>query len=322
MTSAPPRGTAPDLPHRLERWEAAGLISHDQGMRILALEAEEGRSAAPGGAPRRVAVLGEALGYVGAALVAAAIAFVMGPRWADLAAGVRVGLLFGGAVATLLIGVAVAGTAPAAQRVRAVLWALSAGFLGAGVAVALASVADWRAGSAALLGAALALPYAGFLWWRSRRIPLHLATFAAWLVSAALLGDTVDGGHTVAVLAWLGGVAWCGVAALHRLPPRRLGIALGMGAALVATEGFLDAGWGEALGVATVVGVLAAAVAARSIDGLVIGAVGAFLVVPRVADRLLGGPVGAGVGLLVVGAVLLGAAVVVLRGRRGGAKGR
>lgn len=309
-----PRGLGPlaELHEQLGRWQAAGLITHEQALGILA--AERQRAPARHGPP-----VGEALGYAGAALIAAAVALIVGPHWSELAAGLRVGLLAGGVLASLVAGVLVpAAAGAAARRVRAVLWALSAGFLVASVGVALTSLAGWRDGTAALAGTALAVAYAGTLWWLSRRSPLHVATFAAWVATATLLGDRIGDGRTTALLAWAAGLAWCGLATLRWLPPRRLGTALGAAAALLATQGVLGVGWGDALGLATVAGVLSAAVALRSIDALLIGAVGAFLVVPRVANRLLGGAVGAGIALLAVGVVLVAAAVLVLRGRRTG----
>ena len=96
------------LSEQLERWTAAGLIDRDQAAQIE--QAERARAEAvpgrPGAPRRRLPLVAEVLGYVGALLAATAIGVALHQVWTHVppaawlafTAVLAVGLLTGGAM--------------------------------------------------------------------------------------------------------------------------------------------------------------------------------------------------------------------------------
>ncbi|HEX9311548.1 MAG TPA: DUF2157 domain-containing protein, partial [Actinomycetota bacterium] len=71
------------LPRHLDEWVRASLITEAQADAIRAFEDRK--------APRAsVALITEALGYLGAALAAAAAAVLVGRSWNDASSGLRI----------------------------------------------------------------------------------------------------------------------------------------------------------------------------------------------------------------------------------------
>ena len=105
----------------LERWETRSLISRKEAEAIRAFERAEA------GPARRVPLVTEALGYLGAALAMAAFVALALPRWTDLLPAWRLAILAVVTVLPLAAGWPMrANDEPATQRLAGVLWTLSA----------------------------------------------------------------------------------------------------------------------------------------------------------------------------------------------------
>jgi len=112
------------LPRHLDEWVRASLITAAQADAIQAFEHRK--------APRAsITLITEALGYLGAALAAAAAAVLVGRSWNDASSGLRI--LLPGAASLVMVA---AGWMlrraedPAIARLASVLWLLAAGLAG------------------------------------------------------------------------------------------------------------------------------------------------------------------------------------------------
>lgn len=307
----------PELRERLARWTAEGLIEAVQAARIEA--AETSRTGPPAGLEgqvpsppdRRLPLVAEALGYVGAVIAIVAAFIAVHQFWPGIPAGVE--LAFAGitAGALLVAGAALrTGGEPAFGRLRSVLWLMSTASLAGFMSVLTFRI--WQlSGSNGLLPVEAAWTmYATGLWWRSRATLQHLATFAG---AAALLATGIN--RLAPGLTWWGLGIWVLSAlwgiAVHRgyLEPRTAGFAAAGTGLLVGAIVAMRTAPGQALAVVTVAGLLAAGVALRRVLLLGFGAVGAFWIVPQTARRYLPGSVVAPLAVAVVGLGLLAIAI-------------
>src|SRR5215813_5626004 len=109
------------LREQLDRWTSAGLINADQAGLIDAAE----RARADAVPRRRLPMVAEVLGYVGAVLASAAVAVALREFWTHVppaawlafAGSLAVGFLTAGALVRV-------GGEPAFERLRSVLWLL------------------------------------------------------------------------------------------------------------------------------------------------------------------------------------------------------
>lgn len=267
--------------------------------------------------------MAEALGYVGAALVLAAVGLIGGQAWVDLSTSVHV-LVFALA-AGVMFGLGTAAAArgtDAGRRLQAITWTLC---VGATVAAIASGVVGWTTDVKAyvvLLGAfAPGTLLAGLLWQRLDTMLLHIATFAGAAVTGAALVDLVDLFHDqdvpIGILAVC--AAWFVLGYTGRVRPRLLGLGLPSLVGVIAVMSTTQVRWGTALSLIVAFGVVAFATYDRNLVLLAVGALGVLMSVPAAVSRVWEGPVGAGMGLLIAGTVLIGAAVVVVmhRGPRG-----
>ena len=297
----------------LDRWTAAGIIDTDQASRIEA--AEQARAQAL--PRRRLPLIAEVLGYLGAVFAITAVGVTLHQFWQNVPPAAE--LAVAAAIAT---GLLVAGAAlptdrdPAFARLRGVLWLLGTASAASFVAVLTGRYLHLADTSVALCAEAAWLACAMPLWWRARSALQHLAAFGGVvaLVETGLdninpHGGTFGLGLALWVLAGVWGIA------VHRgyFVPRTTGILLsGAGLMTGAIIGMDDAP-GQALGVATVAGLLAAGILARRILLIGIGALGTLYVIPDVAHHYLPDPVAAPLAVAAVGLVLLGIALWLAR---------
>src|SRR5262245_59398214 len=129
MTEPPDPGA---LRQQLARWTAAGLIDSDQADRIEAAERERA-AAVP---RRRLPIVTEVLGYVGAVIAMTAIVVTVHKIWKHVPTAVELGTAGVIAVGLLLAGAALrADSDLALARLRSVLWLFSTAGAAAFVAV-------------------------------------------------------------------------------------------------------------------------------------------------------------------------------------------
>jgi len=282
-------------------------------------EPHEQAGAAPSAAARRLPLVVEALGYLGAVLALVAGLSVVRQLLPAISPGAELGFAGVATAALLMVGVMlpVEGQ-PALGRLRSVLWLGSAvgmaGFAGllAGPHFANLGPAAWP-----LSAEAVATAYAVVLWWRWPATLQHLAVFGG-AITLTVTGITqIWDGYPpwqLGVGLWVLSLLW-GIAA-HRgyLAPRTAGYAaagIGLLAGAVLNIGRPA---GQALAVATVAGLLAAGVALRRVLLLGLGAAGAIVILPQVAGQYLHG-MGSAVALLAAGLAILGAALWLARAR-------
>jgi hypothetical protein len=275
---------------------------------------------APGTAQRRLPLVVEALGYLGAVLAVVAGFIALRQVWPTISPGA--GLIFAGVAATalLLVGIMLpAHDHPAFGRLRSSMWLASTASLAA-FAGLITGPSFWNMGPASrpLVTEAAVTVYAVLLWWRSRVTLQHLAIFAG----------TVALGGTAIVQIWPSSLPWrpglglwmlsllWGIA-VHRgyLVPRTAGyVAAGIGL-LVGAQLTMGLPAGQLLALATVAGLLAAGVALRRVLLLGLGALGAIVIVPQVAIRYLPNGAAAATAVFAVGLVILGVALWLAKAR-------
>lgn len=297
----------------LQRWTDAGLLSAEQARAIVAYET------AAAGPPRRVSVLAEALGYLGAALAAAGAAAALGQVWEDwpewshlvVAAVATVGLLAGG---WLLRN----QTEPAFNRLASVLWGLAVGAAAWTLVVLTVEVADlpdrMDDSGVAVLVAACLTGLAAILW-LARREAIQLTILfgsAIALVSCgiwALPGEAPSWAFALAV--WLLSVLWAWLGWRELIRPAWPALAEGTLAALIAPSAALaDHGWVVVAGLATAAFLMAVSIPTRQTPLLAVGTLGLFGYVTWAVIRYFGDMVGVPVALVLVGVTFLVLAVV------------
>jgi Predicted membrane protein (DUF2157) len=304
------------LREQLERWTAAGLIDSVQADRIEAAEQE--RAAA---LPRRkLPLVAEVLGYLGAVIAVTAIVVVLHQIWKHVPAVAQLAVAGVIGVGLLLAGAAVrADSDPAFARLRSVLWVLSAAGVAAFVAVLtrrylhLADTDVALAAEAALL--ACSVPH----WWRTKSALQQVATFGGAVALVETGVHRIDqhaGSLASGIALWMLALAW-GIAVSRRyLVPRSIGMLLSGGGVLTGAIIAMDQAPGLALAVVTVAGLLAAGVLLHQVTLIGIGAIGTLYVIPDAAHRYLPGSVAAPLAVAVVGLLLLGLALWLARHRR------
>ena len=290
----------------------------DLGLEAPGAPAPPGPSPAP--APRASSVLVEALGWLGAVIVVIGLGLLVGSWWSDLGAWGRIVLI--GAVSAALVagGFALPATTGPSVRVRVALWlagSLGAAFAAGLLAQELTGRSDERIGVvAALVSAAVSAA----LWWVGRHPLQHLATAVALGVTAMLLVAWL--GPSTYSWLWPGlalagvGTAWAGLSAAGVVRPEQVGLRVG---AAMSVVGLLTTIGGDAGRVIAVLGVAAWVGAALWRSDLVLlgmAALGALVTVPVLVGDWFPGALSAAVALLVVGGLLVGAAVLVARRRR------
>lgn len=304
-----------DLDRRLDVWSKEHLISREQAGAIRAFEASRRlRSAAP--KPRTTPVT-EALAYLGASLVAAAIGIVVGRAWSDVSSGLRMAIPGAIAVALLVLGWATRRSSdPAVGRVSHVAWFLSTGAVAWCVAVVTIDGFEATDRWPLLWTAAATSVYAAGLYLAR---PAALQQLAL-LVALSLLAGGLLFHSAVAVwsLIWALGALWILLAWRGLLAGRTTALTIGAIAALVAGIAVpANAGnhwmWVGVVNAAALIGV---AVALRQTPMLVLAAIGLFQSTVATMGEYFGGGMGATIGLLVAGLVVLVVALGFARHRR------
>jgi hypothetical protein len=304
----------------VNRWVERGLIQPEQADRIYVEEGWERRRPTDT-APAHVgpgSLIVEALGYLGGVLIVVAASLIASWYWANIPAWGRIALPL--AAAALLAGagwLAYRHPTERTRRLRAVLWLGSA----AGVAFALWVIGRDTLGLTenerlALFAGLGTAAYAGLLWALSQSFLQQLALFAA-LASAAgsAAGLLPDGKGAASGLAiWGLGTMWLALAWGNLLSPRRASLALGAVGSIVGAMITLSAGdWGYVFALLTVAALVALAVLLGDLIILGIAAVGALQVLPATVMHFYPGALTAPLALLVVGLLLLGAALYTTR---------
>lgn len=284
----------------------------------------------PAHAERRTSLLIEALGYLGGVIILTAIILVVSQFWEDFTAPVRLSTIGAAFVLLLIAGFVVPQSLGGPGiRLRSVLW-LGATMAWAGVVGFSGNeyldLTDERLG---LFTAAFAVPMAAILWFLHRQPLQHVAFLVSITVVAgtavALLPDPSIGVAAESLpgaMIWGVGVAWFLLAWGGIVRPRELGLALGSILAIFAAmttmggDPATEAWPGAVLMLVTLAALVTIAVLFRDFLLLVIAAIGALQGMPIAMSIFFPGLLWAALALLVIGAALIGAAIVIARSRR------
>jgi hypothetical protein len=303
----------------LETWVADQLITPEQAARMLVLGDVEVQ------APRAVqehpherpSLVIEALGYLGGAIILVASILIASSYWDDVSTTARLVVVSGVAAATLIVGFAVPVRLEAVgTRLRSLLWLLStvafAGFLGLLGTDAL----DMAGKDVFLLVSAGTAGYATCLWLIGGTLVQQLTMMVGVMLTAAALTNEL-GAHDAlpgfavwgVALVWLL-LGWGGL-----LQPRRLVMVFGAAGMFVGALTTIPTHGGIVLALVTAVAVVATAVLFRDLLLLAVGASGTLLVLPSSVMELFPGDLAAPIAMLAVGALLVGAGVLIARRR-------
>jgi hypothetical protein len=304
------------LRQQLDRWAAAGLIDKEQADRIEAAERERAETIPR----RRLPLVAEVLGYVGAVIAITAIVVTVHQLWRHVPTAVEMATAGVIAVGLLLAGLSLRiDTEPALARLRSVLWLLSTAGVAAFAAVFLGGYLHMADVDAALTTSAASLVYSVPLWWWNRSTLQHLAAFGA---AVAALETGIDrivpsaGAFLFGIALWVLALAWGIAVARGRMVPAQVGMLLAGAGALVGASIGMDSAVGVLLALGTLAGLFACGILMRQVLLIGVGAVGTIYVVPEAASRYLPGSVAGPLAVAVVGLVLLGVALWLARQRR------
>jgi Predicted membrane protein (DUF2157) len=295
------------LPRHLDEWVRASLITEAQADAIRAFEDRR--------APREsVTLITEALGYLGAALAAAAAAVLVGRSWTDASPGLRI--LLPGVVALVMVaaGWSLRRTEDAAiARLASVLWLLAAGLSG-WFGGQLASDGFDASDQAVVLAVGIGVTVTAVPLYLARRRALQqIAVIAGLMILAA---GTSRGSGTAVGLAYLViGFAWTALGWMRRAEPRRVSLTLGPLAGLTGAfvVSAVRTNVGVWLGIAVSVGLIAASVSLRHTPMLGLGVAGLFAFSVWAIGYYFGDTMGTPLVLLVAGVILLAVAFVAAR---------
>lgn len=305
----------------IARGVTEGTITSAQAERLLSLasgaQAHPAGRATPGRArPHPVGPLvTEALGYLGGVIVIVGASLVVSQFWADLTDLTRLVVVGGVAAALVVAGALVpAGLEDVGTRLRALLWTLAVGAVSGASSVLfydiLESTRNW---APTLIGAVTAVVAVALWVWRPTILQQAVAAgaLALTLGSGAALLDVPW--NLAALAVWLLGVLWLGLGWGGVLHPEQAAMAIGAIIAMVgAIMGMGDTA-GPALGLTTAVGLVALALHRRNLVLLGIASISALVSLPTAVYLWFPTAVAAAATLILVGALLVGAALYTAR---------
>lgn len=297
-----------------------GTITPGQAERLRSLaagaQADPAGHESPDGSRRHPvgSLVTEALGYLGGVIVIVGTALVVSQFWADVSDLTRLLIVGGVAVALLVAGALVpAGSGGVGTRLRAVLWMLAVGAVTGAASVLvyelLKTTHNWAPTLIGAITALVAVPL-----WACRPTILQQAVaagaIALTLASAAAVVDVPW--SLAALVVWLLGVLWVGLGWSGVLHPEQAAVAIGAIIAMVGAIMGMGSTAGPALALTAAVGLLALALHRRDLVLLAIASITVLVSLPTAVSRWFP-TVGAAVVLLVVGALLVGAAIYTAR---------
>lgn len=288
-----------------------------------------GQDAGERRAERRISLLTEVVGYLGAVLLLAGGVAAISRQWSHVGAWAHVGVLAGAAAFFLLAGLSVRRVRePAIQRLTGVMWLLSvlctagaAGYVTYDLIFSF-TAADHNAGAVTVLGVGLATSaYATVLWLIRRRVLQAAAMFGGLITLICGIIATAAGGRApngaslaYALVLWGFGLAWAVLGWRRRIEPMWSAVPLGTLLALVAPAlGTGPHGWLYVIAIGTAGAAMAVSVPLRNTVLLGLGAVAMFGYVTSVVVRYFGQSLGVPAALSIAGALICVLAVAIAR---------
>lgn len=270
---------------------------------------------------RRVSVLTEVTGYIGAALVLAGGGVTVGQSWGTMTDWDHVGVFGGFALFFLAIGLVVFWVSePAIQRMIGVLWFVSAVCAGAAAGIAAHEVygAD---GTMTTLAIGLCVTVYSAILWLVRRRELQMIALFAGSTMAVSAGITAVVGSPVPWLSaalglWAFGIGWV-VVGWQYPQPLWTTVPLGTLIALIGPSfAVWSHGWMFALGIATAAVAMAISIPARNTLLLTAGTLALFGYIVAAVVRYFHASLGLPAALATCGVLLITFAIVMAWMRR------
>ena len=298
----------------LKRWLSADVIDETVADRIREFESE--RSGREQVADDNRPGLLEAIAYLGIAVVAVGVVIMVTVSWDDLEGWARVLVTAVPGVLALVLGQALRQTGrPGLVRGGHMAWLAAVALLGGTVAIVGAN-ADWNEEDIALAGGIAAAAVAIVLWVFSASHPQVVAVCGSVFAAGMALGGRSDefsfavAGLSIAAMSVVGMV----LAERGLLTPTltaRFLSALGVGWGTFFA-GF-ESGVYEPLAFVAAATLVALSIQRRVLPYMLIGVALVFLGLVSSITRHSGDPTTAAAGLIVVGALLVGAVLVLAR---------
>jgi uncharacterized membrane protein len=301
------------MSHLIDHWLAEGVITSMQADRMhdeLDRGEEPVSDSAPVDARRRTSLVVEALAYLGGVIVLVAAGLISAQYWRALGDTGRLAVVGGAAAALLVAGASVPSRSDPGTRLRSVLWLLATAGAGAFLALFADIVLELNGSAIGVVAGAGSAALAAVLWWRLTVLTQQTAFFVATMIAGgATVAHLTTDSQLPGLAVWVTGAIWFLLGRRGTVTPRRPVQALAAAAALVGALITLPADAGMVLALSTVVAVVVLAVVVRDLLLLAVGAVGALNVLPVVVNEWFPGELAAPLVLLVVGALLVTAAV-------------
>ncbi len=306
-----------DLNQQLERWLEEGIISVEQ--------ADQMRSSSLGSPKpvtdmaveeRRIPIVTEILGYVGAALAIWAVMFLVAEYWGNLTDWAQASLFGALALVLFAAGATLLDTVePAFNRLSGVLWAGSVISLGGALYIIFDPMIGYSAESTWTLVGALTAVAGGLMLRRRASAAQQVVFFAAVMTAVvSLLNSGTDPEIFVyGFVSWGIGLIWILVARAGVLRPLGTATVLGAitmlyGAQMAAIEGETDT-FGILLGLATAALFATAGIVLKERLAIILGGIGIFWFVPQSMFHFFGETFGGMFGLFISGLAIVALAL-------------
>ncbi len=318
MPSEAIRSSLDNLRDQVQRWVSVGIVSSEQGERIVHFEQEMGESAAAAGAPgappvRRLSPVAELVSYLGIVLVLASGGLFVARLWNSLGLGGRVVV---GAVIALLGffgGYAVSRLGDeGTTRLGWFLWLCGTGGVAMSTATAVDRIGSHNPGWTLLVTGLVVLALSVGLW-RNLERPLQ------FLSSVVGLGLTVGGlvnlvnwqpsVTTANALLWLVAVA-LGLLAINIIHPSLVATVLAQGGLFITALAVTTSSraLGMALGLVGAAAGVGLGLSKRRPPVVAVGVLSFFVFVVRLLSFYLRGP-GTMLVAFVLGVALVGVVI-------------
>lgn len=234
------------LSRLLAEWVADDVISAEQAAQIRARQSDTDVVSDASTVRARGSGAVEALGYLGALIVTAAVVLLVGRYWDQLPDGGRFGLLLAASGALLVAGFAIPPrTGRVAIRLRSALWLGATLAFAAAAGVAGDAYLELTVNDDMILVAGSSALLAGLLWGLHPTVVQESAMMLALAgTTAAVLWDATESGNVPGLGVWLAGVLWFALGSAGVVRFRRPAPTLAIATAVVGalTTAGTDAG--------------------------------------------------------------------------------
>ncbi|AXG12182.1 hypothetical protein [Intrasporangium calvum] len=304
----------------LTRGVAEGVITGEQAERLRHLGEDGtgpvlGEGAWQSPTRRGPSLVTEALGYLGGIILLVGAILIGSQYWPDVDPLVRLGVVVLVAVAFVVAGSLMPrGLDAVGTRLRSVLWALSVAAGTGAAAILLYDVVDVDDDYVPALMFLLATVYALALWaWRPTGLQLAVAAAGTAVTAGLLVNLLVESWNAVIAGVLVVGVVWLALGWAAVIRPPRAALVVGAGIVFVGSQMYVVGGSGPIWAVLASAGLVGVALYHRDLIILGVGALGLLFALPNLIYEWFPSVVAAAVSLLVVGGLLVVAALYTAR---------